>query len=317
MKRIAFLFPGQGAQYPGMGKDFFLHFSIAKETFQEADDLLEESLSSVIFEGSEAELTKTKNSQLGIFVFSVALSRVLQQQLPSLIPIVSSGLSLGEYSALWATGKLSFKETLFLVRERARLMTEACEKIPGTMVAVLGLTALEIDAALQGVPEVWVANYNCPGQTVISGTAMGVENGSRILKANGARRLISLQVQGAFHSGLMRIAEKGLAPFVNKAPLIQTNVDLVMNASGDFASSLEEIRKLLIAQVTHSVRWEQGILAIEKRGIDLYLEIGCGKTLAGLNKKIGSSAPTTSIEKLEDLEIAIRQIEESIACKLC
>jgi [acyl-carrier-protein] S-malonyltransferase len=317
MKKIAFLFPGQGAQYPGMGKDFWANFLIAKETFQEADDLLKESLSKVIFEGPEVELTKTKNSQMGIFVMSVAIARVLQQQLPSLLPAVCSGLSLGEYSALWASGRLGFKETLFLVRERSRLMNEACEKVPGTMAAVLGMNAADIDVALQGAPEVWVANYNCPGQTVISGTKAGVENGCLILKAAGAKRLILLPVHGAFHSALMQSAEAGLAPFVEKAPLVQTNVGLVMNAPGDFVSSLEEIRLQLVSQVTHSVRWEQGIAAIEKQKIDLYLEIGCGKTLSGLNKKIGVTAPTISVDKLADLEVAVLQMEENYSCKPC
>ncbi|HEX2582906.1 MAG TPA: ACP S-malonyltransferase [Chlamydiales bacterium] len=317
MKKITFLFPGQGAQYPGMGKDFWANFSIAKETFQEADDLLKESLSTVIFDGSEAELTKTKNSQTGIFVLSVAITRVLQQQLPSLVPTVVSGLSLGEYSALWASGRLSFKDTLLLVRERARLMNEACERTAGTMAAVLGMNAADIDEALRGVPEVWVANYNCPGQTVISGTKEGVENGCQRLKAAGAKRLIPLQVQGAFHSGLMQSAEIGLAPFVERAPLLDSKVGFVMNASGDFVTSLEEIRRQLVSQVTHSVRWEQGIAAIEKRQTDLYLEIGCGKTLSGLNKKIGVAAPTLSVDKLADLEAAVSQIEENSSCKHC
>ncbi len=317
MKKFAFLFPGQGAQYPGMGKDFWANFAIAKETFQEADDLLKESLSKVIFEGSEAELTKTKNSQMGIFVMSVAITRVLQQQVPSLVPTIAAGLSLGEYSALWASGRLSFKDTLLLVRERARLMNEACEQTTGIMAAVLGMNAADIDAALRDAPEVWVANYNCPGQTVISGTKAGVENGCQLLKAAGAKRLIPLQVHGAFHSGLMQSAETGLAPFVEKAPLIDTNVGFVMNASGDFVSSLEEIRRQLISQVTHSVRWEQGVAAIEKHKVDLYLEIGCGKTLSGLNKKIGVAAPTLSVDKLADLEAALLQLEEHFSCKHC
>ena len=317
MKKIAFIFPGQGDQYVGMGKDFYDHFAVARETFQEADDILKESLSKIIFEGPESELTKTRNSQLAIFVTSVAILRVLQEQLPSLVPTVCSGLSLGEYTALWASGRLSFKDTLLLVRERARLMNEACERTAGTMAAVLGMEAVAIDAALKGASEVWVANYNCPGQTVISGTKAGVENGSNLLKAAGAKRIIPLQVHGAFHSGLMQSAERGLAPFVESAPLIDTNVELVMNAPGNFISSIEEIRKYLVAQVTHSVRWEQGIAAIEKRGVDLYLEIGCGKTLSGLNKKIGVAVPTISVDKLADLEAALTQIEENHSCKHC
>jgi [acyl-carrier-protein] S-malonyltransferase len=194
-------------------------------------------------------------------------------------------------------------------------MNEACEKVPGAMAAVLGMGAAEIDRLLKGAPEVWVANYNCPGQTVISGTEAGIENGAQILKGGGAKRIIPLQVHGAFHSGLMLIAEQGLASFIAKTPLSESGIGFVMNATGGFVSSLEEIRKELVAQVTHSVRWEQGIIAIEKTKVDVYLEIGCGKTLSALNKKIGVAAPTFSVEKLADLDMVSNQLE--VSCKLC
>lgn len=295
LKKTAFLFPGQGAQYPGMGKDFAEAFVPARETFEEADDVLQENLSNVVFEGPESELTKTKNSQLGIFVMSVAILR----SMPVITPVVCSGLSLGEYTALFASGRLSFKDTLLLIQKRAGFMNEACERVPGTMAAVLGMTADEIDAALQGAKDVWVANYNCPGQTVISGTKEGVENGTAVLKAAGAKRVIPLQVHGAFHSGLMQSAQDLLAPFIAAAPIVDSSIGFVMNASGNYAAG-DEVKGLLSKQVTHSVRWEQGIRAM--KDVELYLEIGCGKTLAGLNRKIGVTAPTMSIEKVADLE---------------
>lgn len=219
MKRAAYLFPGQGAQYPGMGKDFFDVFAISRETFEEADEYLGERLSKIIFEGPEAVLTQTKHSQLAIFVNSAAILRALIQQLPDLKPAICAGLSLGEYTALFASGRLGFKETLFLVRERSRLMNDACEKIPGTMAAVLGLHAPEVEAAVKGLKGVWVANYNCPGQTVISGTKEGVEKGAEALKARGAKRVLPLTVHGAFHSGLMQPAQDALAPFIAAAPI--------------------------------------------------------------------------------------------------
>ena len=302
MKKYALIFPGQGAQYPSMGKDFAEAFAVAKNTFEEADDILQENLSKTIFEGPETELTKTKNSQLGIFVVSAAILR----SLPELKPAICSGLSLGEYTALWASGRLSFKETLLLVQKRALFMNEACESTKGTMAAVLG--TIDVDAAIQEIPDVWVANYNCPGQTVISGTQEGVEAASIALKNAGARRILPLQVHGAFHSGLMKRAQDSLAPYVTKAPIVDSDVDFVMNASGDFVSGIDEIKKLLTLQVTHSVRWEQGILAIEKKKVDLYIEIGCGKTLAGLNKKIGVLAPTVSAEKLTDIDEVVSQL---------
>jgi [acyl-carrier-protein] S-malonyltransferase len=316
MKKFAFLFPGQGAQYPGMGKDFAETFPIARQTFEEADDLLSESLSKIIFEGSEAELTQTQYSQPAIFIVSTAILRVLKAQNPSLRPFVCAGLSLGEYTALAASMHLSFKETLLLIRKRALLMNEACEKVPGAMAAVLGLEAEKIDAALRGMEGVWVANYNCPGQIVISGTQQGIELASVALKGVGAKRVVPLQVHGAFHSGLMQTAQTGLTPFLEKAPLQTSPVRLVMNVTGDFAKTTEEIRQNLILQVTHSVKWAPGIQAMQSAGIEGYLEIGCGKTLTNFNKKIGVQAPTYSIDVLADLDVTLQALETS-SCTCC
>ena len=311
-KKIAMLFPGQGAQYPGMGKDFAEHFAAARETFEEADDLLKEPLSQIIFEGPENRLTQTKNSQLGIFVTSAAILRVLQSQTSALEPALCSGLSLGEYTALWASKRLSFQETLLLVRERARLMNEACLQRSGTMAAVLGLDAKTLEGAIGAISGVWIANYNCPGQIVISGTKEGVEKASIALKETGAKRVLPLQVSGAFHSGLMQNAEDALKPFIAKANITSSEVGFVMNVPGDFTSDVSAIRDNLAAQVTHSVRWEQGIYAIERASVDLYLEIGCGKTLSGLNRKIGVKRQTVSLEKIEELNGAVLKIEESV-----
>ncbi|MBM3184374.1 MAG: ACP S-malonyltransferase, partial [Chlamydiae bacterium] len=246
-KKIAFVFPGQGAQYPGMGKEFAASFSIAKETFEEADEILRENLSRIVFEGPQEFLTKTLYSQLGIFVTSAAIFRVFQEQMPEMTPAISSGLSLGEYTALFASGRLSFQETLLLVKERARLMNEACEKTVGTMAAVLGFPSEEIEKAIQGISGVWVANYNCPGQVVISGTKIGVEKASLLLKEKGAKRVIPLEVHGAFHSPLMESAEKGLFAFVKIAPIQESKIQFVMNVTGDFVHSIEEIRKNLVS----------------------------------------------------------------------
>lgn len=299
-QKVAFIFPGQGAQYVGMGKDFYDAYAVARETFQEADDILGENLSKIIFEGPEDLLTQTKNSQVAIFVTSVAILRVVRQQFPDLEPMVCSGLSLGEYTALYASGRLDFASTLKLVRERASRMNDACEKTAGTMAAVLGMDSLAIADAVKNIKGVWVANYNAPGQTVISGTQDGIAMAALALKAAGAKRVIPLTVHGAFHSGLMQVAQEGLAPFVNAANLAESDIDFVMNVPGGFVKDLKEIRANLIAQVTHSVRWEQGIEAMKKAGVELFVEIGCGKTLSGLNKKMG--AQSVSVDKVADLE---------------
>lgn len=298
----AFIFPGQGAQYVGMGRDFHDSFSLARETFQEADDLLKDSLSKVIFEGPEELLTQTKNSQLAIFVVSMAILRTVQQQL-QWTPALCAGLSLGEYTALCASGRLGFADALLLVQERARLMQAACEKNPGTMAAVLGLSALEIEEMTKGLRGVWVANYNAPGQTVISGTREGVEQASLFLKERGAKRVIPLAVHGAFHSGLMQSAQDGLAPYIAQAPFQKSEIPLVMNVPGHFVETTEEVRRNLELQVTHPVRWEQSIEVMKASGVSFFLEIGCGKTLTGLNKKMGITA-MSAIDTLADLEKA-------------
>lgn len=310
MKKIACLFPGQGSQTPGMGKDFYETFSIARQTFEEADDLLSFRLSQLMFEGPEDLLTQTRYSQLALFVHSAALLKTLKEHLPDLIPSVCAGLSLGEYTAVYASGRIELADALCLVQKRADFMNQCCEETFGTMAAVLGILEQPLKEALKNIEGVWVANYNCPGQIVISGTKEGVEAASLALKAAGAKRILPLTVHGAFHSGLMQGAQEQLAPFLREAPLIDSSIDFVMNVPGDFVTSLSEVRSHLIDQVTHSVRWEQGILAIERRQIaELYLEIGSGKTLSGMNRKIGVSAPTLSLEKVSDLDGVIKLIE--------
>lgn len=301
-KRIAFLFPGQGAQYVGMGKDFYDNFVCAREVFEEADELLASNFSRLIFEGPQEELTLTKNSQLAIYIVSIALLRTLNKECPEIVPAVCAGLSLGEYTALTAAGKISFKEGLFLVKARAAYMQEACEKSPGSLRVVLGMEPEAVEKALASSKDVWIANLNCPGQVVIAGTHSGLEAAEAILKAQGAKRVLPLDVSGAFHSPLMQSAREKLTPLIQQAPLAETPVAVVMNTPGDFVTTNDEIRSCMIAQVTSPVRWEKGIRAIDARGVDLFIEIGCGKTLSGMNKKIGVQAPTINIEKVADLE---------------
>ncbi len=308
---LAFLFPGQGAQYPGMAKDFVSTFAVARHTLEEADDLLGRKLSTLILEGPENVLTETKNSQVGIFVASMAILRVLQEQFPNIHPSVCAGLSLGEYTALCASGRLSFKDTLSLVQYRGQYMNDACEEVAGTMAVVLGLEGAEVAAIVKEVAlpnDLWVANFNCPGQVVLSGTTKGIEVGSTAVKAKGAKRVLPLQVHGAFHSGLMVSAEKRLRDPVLAAPIKESSTKFVMNVPGNFVEGVDEIKNNLIKQVTHSVRWEDGVRNMEKNGILQFIEIGCGRTLSALNKRIGVKGLTISLEKVEDL----REIEQLV-----
>jgi len=305
VKRYAFIFPGQGAQYPGMGRTFYDTFSVSKQVFEEADDLLERNLSKIIFEGPDTLLTETQNSQLGIFVVSMAILRAFQGQYPHIQPVVTSGLSLGEYSALVAAQKLSFQEALFVVRDRGALMQEACQREPGSMAVCLGLTAAQVDDVVGGLDlpnELFVANYNCPGQIVISGKKHAVDQGIDALKQAGAKRCMPLNVAGAFHSGLMLSAEVGLADSLKQCQFKESPISVVLNVPGDFVQDMSVVPNLLQKQVTHSVRWEQGVRQMENFGVDQFIELGCGTVLAGLNRKIKTVAPTLSVDKVEDLK---------------
>lgn len=311
--KVAFLFPGQGAQYVGMAKGFIDAFAEAREVFEEADDLLGRKLSSIILEGPQDVLTQTKNSQLAIFVASAAILKVVQKNFPEITPSICSGLSLGEYTALFASNRLSFQETLGLVQLRGQFMNEACEENSGTMAVVLGMTSQEVESLVKEINlpnDLWAANFNCPGQVVLSGTAQGIEIAAVKFKEKGAKRVLPLQVHGAFHSGLMLSAEKKLSEHIFAAPLKESSIDFIMNVPGAKVVNEMAIKENLIKQVTHPVRWEQGISYIENSGgVDLYLEIGCGKTLSGFNKRIGTKCPTISIEHIEELKNL-----ENIAC---
>jgi [acyl-carrier-protein] S-malonyltransferase len=311
-KRIACLFPGQGAQYVGMASDFCSNFSAARLTFEEADTLLDRPLSSVILNGPEDSLTETRNSQPAIYVASMAIFRVIQE-LFEIKPYLCAGLSLGEYTALTAGGWLSFLKTLPLVQMRGDFMNEACEATKGTMAVVMGLEGEKVEEivhALNMPHELWIANYNCPGQVVISGTAKAIDAATAAAKAGGAKRVLPLQVHGAFHSGLMHLAENKLSPYIKNAFFLQGESALVMNVPGDFVSDLTQLRHNLTKQVTHSVRWEQGIRRMEDDHVDLYVEIGPGTTLSGMNKRIGVKAPTVSIGTVKDLDQLSKMIRE-------
>lgn len=305
-KKIAFIFPGQGSQYPGMGKDFFEAYPVARETFEEADEILGQKLSDIILEGPADVLKQTKNSQAGIFVMSSAVLRVIKKEFPHLEPLFCAGLSLGEYTALYASGHISFEECLKLVQFRGQYMNDACEATEGTMSVVLGLTAEDVESVVEelNIPqELTAANFNCPGQVVISGTARGIEAGVKALMEKGAKRVLPIEVHGAFHSQLMKGAEERLARHIMEANLKPGTAKLVMNVTGGVVEDLEAIRQNLIKQVTHSVRWEQGVRFMMAAGVDCFIEIGCGKTLSGFNKRIGAGELTISVEKVKDLEL--------------
>ena len=304
MQKIAFIFPGQGTQHVGMAKDFYDSFPVARQVFKEADDLLGRKLSELVFHGPEHVLTETKNSQSGIYVASIAILRVIQQLFPELKPKICAGLSLGEYTALTASERLPFSKGISLVSLRGEYMNEACQATQGSMAVILGLNGDVVEQVVAeiGLPDdIWTANFNCPQQVVISGTLKGIAIASEVLKARGAKRVIPLKVHGAFHSGLMQLAEERLRPHIEKVSLNPTPIEIVMNVTGSLACQPSEIRQNLIKQVTHPVRWEQSVRYMMSEDVDLFVELGCGKTLIGLNERIGVKAPSVNIQKISDI----------------
>jgi len=303
--QIAYLFPGQGSQAVGMGKSFYDHFPLARDIFQQANDVLGLNLTRVMFEGPEDVLKKTLYSQLAIYTNSMAIFQVFQQQFPHVQPLLCAGHSLGEYSALTAGGWLTLPTCLELVRYRAEVMQESCEKHPGTMAAVLGLDESAIKQLVAKVGTgLWAANFNCPGQVVISGTLAAMQQANELAKEFGARRVLPLQVHGAFHSGLMQDAEDKLAVRLKNTDFASSGVPIILNATGEKTHSIDIIRRNLTRQITSSVMWQQGMSHMGS--CSLALEFG-GKVLVGLNKKIGT-APTLSIETVEDLELIAKEL---------
>jgi len=306
MQQFCFLFPGQGAQYVGMGKTFYDMFPTAKHCFEEADEILNKRLSEIIFHGPESLLTETKVAQPAIFVTSMAILRVLKEEFSLTSPVCTAGLSLGEYSAVVSSGALDFQKALKLVNLRGELMHKACEETKGGMLVILGLSDEQVRnlvSELNMPNDLWAANFNCPGQVVVSGTAKGIEAAQKKAKELGAKRALPLQVHGAFHSGLMLGAQQGLQKALSQVQFTTPVTPIVTNTTGEFCTDITQLRQNLEAQVTSSVLWHQCIQSCMTKKFSHFIEIGCGTTLAGLNKRIGVTLPTLTIETVDDLKL--------------
>ena len=305
-QKIAIIFPGQGAQYPEMGKDFYDQNEAARAIFDRADDILGEKFSEKIFESSVEELSKTNVAQLAIYITSAAIYHAVLEEFPETAPFCMGGLSLGEYTALTASCRLSFEEGIKLVKARGEYMQKAADENPGTMAALLGVDEKTVQEAIAPFQEqgakIWIANLNCPGQVVIAGEKAAITVAEPVLKDRGAKRVIFLDVAGAFHTPLMQSAQDKLSQEILGAKFHDSDVQFVSNVTGGFLSDIEEIKKNLILQVSSPVRWESDIRAMEAEGATLFLEVGCGRTLSGMNRKIKLDVPTLNIDKVEDLE---------------
>lgn len=288
----AYVFPGQGAQFTGMGKDLYETSPLAKELFEKANEILGFRITDIMFEGTAEELKETKVTQPAVFLHSVILAKTLGEDFK---PEMVAGHSLGEFSALVANGTLSFEDGLKLVSQRALAMQKACEITPSTMAAVLGLAdniVEQVCASIDGV--VVAANYNCPGQLVISGETSAVEKACEAMKAAGAKRALILPVGGAFHSPMMEPAREELAAAIEATTFSTPICPVYQNVTANAVSDANEIKKNLIIQLTAPVKWTQSVQQMIADGATLFTEVGPGKVLAGLINKIDKEAATAN-----------------------
>ncbi|WP_405371224.1 ACP S-malonyltransferase [Phocaeicola sp.] len=301
----AFVFPGQGAQFVGMGKDLYENSPLAKELFEKANDILGYRITDIMFEGTDEDLRQTKVTQPAVFLHSVISALCMGDKFQ---PEMTAGHSLGEFSALVAAGALSFEDGLKLVYARAMAMQKACEAQPSTMAAIIALPdekVEEICASVAAEGEVCVAaNYNCPGQIVITGEEKAVDAACETLKENGAKRCVKLNVSGPFHSAMLEDAGEKLYQVLDEVNIGEIKVPYLTNVTADYVKDNAEVKELLKKQVSSSVKWQQSVEKMIEDGVDTFIEIGPGKTLSGFMRKIDKEKKVTmlNLEKLEDLE---------------
>ncbi|MFC7372137.1 ACP S-malonyltransferase [Fictibacillus iocasae] len=310
MGKTAFLFPGQGSQFPGMGKELAKQYAAASDVFQKADQVLGFSLSELMFHGPEEELKRTENTQPALLTMSTAVAEVLKEN--GITFDYAAGHSLGEYSALVAANSLLFEEAVYCVRQRGKFMEEAVPSGLGSMAAVLGMEQQLLESITAQVTKegdsVQIANLNCPGQIVISGTASGVDNASLLVKEQGAK-VIPLQVSGPFHSVLMKPAAEKFRSVLEKTNVSDASVGVVANVTAKPVTDRHEIKELLVEQLFSPVRWEETIRELMDLGVDTFVEAGPGKVLSGLVKKVNRRANVYAVSDPETLAAVIEKLK--------
>lgn len=310
MSKIAFIYPGQGAQKAGMGKDFYEKFETAKEVFDQASQWLDLDMKELCFEEND-RLDLTEYTQAAMVTTCLAMTKVVEEQ--GIHPDVTAGLSLGEYCALETAGGMTLKDAITTVRKRGILMEQAVPAGKGSMAAVLGMKAEEIEKITDTIEGVTIANYNCPGQIVISGVKEAVEQASEQLKNAGAKRVLPLNVSGPFHSQMLTEAGKELGKVLENVELSPLKIPYVTNVTAQYVEDSKETKALLEKQISSSVRWQQSMENMIAQGVDTFVEIGPGKTLAGFLRKIDRSVKVYNIQNAEDMYAVVeacRKAEE-------
>ena len=307
MSKTAFVFPGQGAQKPGMGKDFYDSFDIAEQIFEDASNWLSLDMKALCFEENE-KLDLTEYTQAALVTTSLAMAHVVREK--GLTPDVTAGLSLGEYCAIEMAGGMSLKSAVCTVRERGILMEHAVPAGKGSMAAVLGMKAEDIENTISSVDGVEIANYNCPGQIVITGKKEGVERAAELLKENGAKRVIPLNVSGPFHSSMLKKTGQELEKILEAQEVSFLKIPYVTNVTGDFVHEERKIKSLLSRQISSPVKWQQSVENMILNGVDTFVEIGPGRTLNGFIRKINRDVSVYSIQTVEDMEKVIQAVKE-------
>ena len=312
MNKLAFVFPGQGAQTVGMGKVFCEQYDVAKKLFQQADEALGYSIKEMCFEGPAEDLKLTANTQPAILTMSVIANEILKEH--GIQPDVTGGHSLGEYSALVAADVLDFQDAVLLVHKRGQFMQEAVPVGQGGMAAIIGLAdEVIVDAcekATKNAGEVQAVNFNCPGQTVIAGTTAGVEAAVELLKEAGAKKAVILPVSAPFHSTLMKPAAEKLAAELDKVTIRDAKIPVVSNFTGKLETKAEEIKANLVAQADHPVKWIDCVNTMKEFGADTFVEAGPGKTLCGFNRRIDKALTSMNVENLESLQKTLDYFKE-------
>lgn len=311
MAKIACIFPGQGAQYSGMGKEIAENYKEAMDIFDIASLRLGYDMKKLCFEGSEEELKKTENTQPAILTTSIAIMEVLK--LKGITPDVTAGLSLGEYSALVASNVLGFSDAVAIVSKRGKYMQEAVPMGEGTMAAVMGMEKQDVIECLKmasGYGVVEAANYNCPGQIVIAGHTKAVEHACVLLKEKGAKRAIMLPVSAPFHSSLLKPAGDRLADELESLEIKDFEIPVVSNVNAQVISDKDMVKQCLIDQVSSSILWEDSIRQMIDMGVDTFIEVGPGKSLSAFVKKIDKNVAVFNVEDLQSLENTITNIKE-------